>query len=671
MIQFMARFKIGIRIGVGFTVVLLLLAIEVALSYRSGSASVASLENYNRVAGNAVLIGQVDANVGQMRRLALSYLYSGDPATATAVRATRDQLTRDLDSLLQSTRAESRKERYRRLQGILADYMRNFDTLEQLRADKERLFNQDMVGPGMQAATAIGTLLGQSLSNGTMDVAARAGALQEALLSLRLNVYRYANTPKAEQAAEVERLYGVFKERHAALVPLLSGASLSALQDVSARMDRYMTAFKTFAQRGQDLHKLSMIDMPQQAKVFSDVSVEALKVAQDRMQEERVSATRSIEGNQSDSLMLGIAALVLGVSMAGVIAFGITDPIHRMARAMGKLAGGDLGTEVPALDFKDEVGEMAQAVEVFKENAQRVRQMEAEQHLAEERAAEEKRRLMNHLADSFQSSVGHVVETVSSAATELQATAQTMAAIAEETERQSEAVTVASEQASANVQTVASAAEELSSSISEIGRQVQHSSEITSRAAEKAATTHEVMKGLSTSASQIGDVVNMITDIAEQTNLLALNATIEAARAGDAGKGFAVVANEVKNLASQTGRATEEISRQIASVQLETQHAVAAIDEIVGIIEDINQVAASIASAVEQQNAATREIARNVEQAAAGTGEVSSNIQGVSQAAGEAGAASEQVVAASQELAQNAAILQQEVTSFVSRVRAS
>jgi methyl-accepting chemotaxis protein len=369
---------------------------------------------------------------------------------------------------------------------------------------------------------------------------------------------------------------------------------------------------------------------------------------------------------------MSIAGLVLVLAMAAIgflFARSITNPIARMTDSMGVLADGNLDAEIPAQDRSDEIGEMAAAVQVFKENAIRVKEMEAEQLEQEKRTEDEKRRMMNQMADDFQASVGGVVQTVSSASTELQSSAQSMTAISEQTSSQATAVAAASEEASTNVQTVASAAEELSSSISEISRQVSQSTEIAGTAVGAAEQADEMVQGLAMSAQKIGEVVALITDIADQTNLLALNATIEAARAGEAGKGFAVVASEVKNLANQTAKATEEISSQISGIQSATQDSVQAIQGITKTIGEISEIAGAIAAAVEEQGAATSEIARNVEQAAAGTGEVSSNIGGVTQAAGEAGQSATQVLNAANELSEQSELLKSEVDKFMTQVR--
>ena len=368
-------------------------------------------------------------------------------------------------------------------------------------------------------------------------------------------------------------------------------------------------------------------------------------------------------------IALGIILVMGGVAYA--VARSIDRPIGAMTKAMGRLADQDLEAEVPARDRGDEVGRMAAAVQIFKDNAVQMRRLQAEQEEQRESAEQEKRELMHRLAADFEGKLGHVVGSVATAATEMQSAATSMSSIAEETSGQATTVAAASEEASANVQTVAAASEELAASIREIGGQVTQSSEISGDALNRSGGALGQIRTLSGEVEQIGEVVQLITSIAEQTNLLALNATIEAARAGDAGKGFAVVASEVKTLANQTAKATEEIAAKIAAVQTSTQASVTAIEGVAGTIEKINEIAATIASAVEEQTAATGEIARNVQEASSGTQQVSSVIGGVTQAAGEAGAAAQQVLQSSGQLSEQSEVLSREVAGFIEQIRAA
>ncbi len=366
---------------------------------------------------------------------------------------------------------------------------------------------------------------------------------------------------------------------------------------------------------------------------------------------------------------LGIAGLLVAIAL--FLGRTISRPLSRLTESMNALATGDTNIEIEYAEQKDEIGSLARALAVFKNNAIDKQRLEAEQVENERQAEERRKQAMRELAAKFEADVGRVINGVAASASQMQTTSSSMSATAEETSRQASSVANASELASSNVQTVAAAAEQLSASIQEITRQVNSSAEIARGASDEAAQTQATVRGLAASAEKIGEVVNLINDIAAQTNLLALNATIEAARAGDAGKGFAVVANEVKSLANQTAKATDEIAGQINAVRSEITGTVGAIEGIAGTISKINEIASGIAAAVEQQQAATSEIARNVEQASAGTSEVSSTITGVTQAAGETGAAAGEVLSAAQALSEQSAEMQAFVEKFLNEVRAA
>ena len=365
-----------------------------------------------------------------------------------------------------------------------------------------------------------------------------------------------------------------------------------------------------------------------------------------------------------------LLAAVLSMVAGYLIVRAVAQPIARTTDIMRGLAKHDLSVMVEGLDRRDEIGEMAKAVQVFKENMIEGDRLAAEQK-AEQTKKERRQAAVEGFIERFDQSASAALGSLASASAEMQSTAQSMSATAEETSRQATAVAAAAEQATGNVQTVASAAEELSSSIAEISRQVAESTRIASQAVTDATKTNDQVKALAEAAQKIGEVVKLINDIAGQTNLLALNATIEAARAGEAGKGFAVVASEVKSLATQTAKATEDIASQVKAIQSATGDSVAAIEGISGTITRINEIATTVASAVEEQGAATKEIARNVQQAAAGTTEVSSNISGVTKAAGETGAASNQVMGAAGELARQGEKLRAEVDRFLADIRAA
>jgi methyl-accepting chemotaxis protein len=409
------------------------------------------------------------------------------------------------------------------------------------------------------------------------------------------------------------------------------------------------------------LERINRIRETVQADI--DFSVRAGKAAGDAGAATYASARAWIAG----AMCLAVA---LSVMAGWSLIRGVARPIGALTGAMGRLAERDLTTEIVGVDRKDEIGAMAATVQVFKENMAKAAQLTEEKNAAQANRERRGARL-DTLLRGFEAKAAELVSLVSSAATELEATARAMSASAGQTTQQASSVATAAESASVGVQTVAASAEELSASISEITRQVAQSSKITEKAVSDARRTDATVRALAEGAQRIGQVVELISSIAGQTNLLALNATIEAARAGDAGKGFAVVASEVKNLAGQTAKATEEIAAQITRLQTETSDAVEAIHGITTVIEEVSSIATAIAAAVEEQGAATSEIARNGQQTADSARLVTSHIAGVSQGAANTGAAAGQVLSAAGDLSKQAETLSAEVSGFISAVRAA
>jgi len=373
--------------------------------------------------------------------------------------------------------------------------------------------------------------------------------------------------------------------------------------------------------------------------------------------------------------LIALIATVVGLAVAAAAMlfalFGIARPIERMTGAMGRLAEGDETVPVPHTGRRDEIGAMAAAVQVFKDNLIHTRALERETALAREGAEAQRRRAVHAMAESFEAAVGGVLARVADAALGLRADAEAMSGTATHTAERSATVAGAAQEAAQHVGTVAAAAEELGASVQEIGRQVDGAAELARSAVVQAGDTAGLVQELSTAAGRIGDVVRLITDIAGQTNLLALNATIEAARAGEAGRGFAVVASEVKALAEQTAKATGEISQQISGIQAATQDSVGAIKEIGATIGRMSEISSTIAAAVEEQGAATQEISRNIQHAATGTQQVSSNITDVQHGATETGSASAQVHSAAKSLSSESNRLKLEVGKFLDSVRAA
>jgi len=450
-----------------------------------------------------------------------------------------------------------------------------------------------------------------------------------------------------------------------------NGPLANDYKELVAAATSYMDQSKQAANDNRELRQLVDGPMAEAGRAIADSAAKLRKegLAERSIVAEHTAAFTAWSSKLSLALCLG--GLMFGLMLAGLMGRTFVRPIVAMTTAMEKLAGGDKSVAVPAVGRGDEIGRMAAAVQVFKDNALKVEQLQAEQETERQRASADRRTARMKLAEQFEAAVRAVVTSVSKSAVSMEDNAKTFSATAARAQTQAKAVAKASDEASGNVQTVAAAAEELSASIREIGQQVSHSTKISERAVTEVGHTDTTVQGLAVAAQKIGDVVKLINDIAGQTNLLALNATIEAARAGEAGKGFAVVASEVKSLATQTAKATEDIAQQVAAIQTATDASVQAIQEIGRTIGEINQIATTIASAVEEQDAATKEIARSVQQASRGTGEVSANIAGVSQAAGDTGAAAAQVQSAAADLAVQGDRLRTEVDKFLSELRAA
>lgn len=460
---------------------------------------------------------------------------------------------------------------------------------------------------------------------------------------------------------------------------------------------RYEVYDASYAEEGYSVSAVEWIDQATLAtKTILDLSKIAGKGTSDAAE---VSASEA-----TASLVMDLTVLAIALAIAGgafwLVARRVVRPLNALGEVMTVLAGGNLEIEVRGGEKRDEIGVMSRALQVFKDAAIENKRLEEEQRRADEErralkekeveeqnrlteeervreenraeeAREERRQMMLDLADDFEASVMNIVNDVSSAASEMEVSAQSMSTVADQTIRQTAEVTAASEQASSNIQMVASAAEQLSASVKEISTQVTQSSDYSRNAVSETERANVEIQGLVSAAKKIGDVISLINDIAEQTNLLALNATIEAARAGEAGKGFAVVASEVKNLASQTATATDEIASQVGGMQSATEKAVLAISGIEGVIKKIDNTSVSISSSVEEQDASTHEIARNVSEVSAGTQEVTSNIHVVSEGAISTGKAASSVLESAQNMSQQSADLRTELEKFLQQIRAA
>lgn len=536
-----------------------------------------------------------------------------------------------------------------------------------------------VAGQGVVAVMKI-----QAVNARTEDIASNwlpsvkvLGQLKYAVTRARLSVFRQA----LGDAQSQDRLRAILDERIATVdalakqyTKLISGPEEQKLwDDFAAKWKIYLAEQRKVMEVGPA--DFINIDDGRSRPLF-DAALKALDADVDFNNNGAANATVAAKAGFDEAWYMMVivsgAAIAVGIAAILFVIFWVAKALTGLDSALGRMAGGQLDVVIPGAGRRDEIGDMARNVTRIRENAERKAREEAEAQARQEQiVAEQRKRELLALADSFEDAVGEIIETVSSAATELEASAGTLTTTAERSLQIATEVTAASDEASTNVQSVASATEEMASSITEISRQVQASAQIAGAAVAQAENTNSQIGQLASAANRIGDVIELINNIAGQTNLLALNATIEAARAGEAGRGFAVVASEVKALAEQTAKATGEISLQISGMQTATGESVNAIKEIGLTIGQMSEIASTIASAVEEQGAATQEISRNVQQAAMGTQRVSSNVSDVQRGAGETGSASAQVLSAARSLSRDSNLLKQQVGRFLDTIRAA
>jgi methyl-accepting chemotaxis protein len=665
-----AQFKIGTRIYAGFGLVLSVAVILAAFSIHSTNIAKDSYQTYSSIAKSARSVTNIEGKFADMRRRARLFADSGSDADAAQFRGAAGPLRLSLDQLAKAQQDPGRRANLERMASLLATYTTDFDTLTRLDAAQKKLVATGMNPIGIKAREDLSEIVRGAIADGDFEAAALAGQVEEKLLLGRLEAVRFLGHPEARSLEAARTHLGEYTQLAERLHGQLNDPSRrQRAQEGADLAKKYLTSLNEAAASIMEENTLIDKTMAGVAAEFANLAEKTVESQVQYLGEVDEQIIEAFEDTQTFSLTVSVIAILAGIALSWFVARGITRPIKAITGVMTRLAANDLTVEVSGRDNGDEIGEMARAVDVFKTSAIAVERLRAEQEQLKQQAEADKRRLMNGLADQFDSSVKGVVSSLSAAARQLQNTAQSLSASADQTNRQSVTVATAAEQASVNVQTVAAATEELTSSVNEISRQVSESSRIATVAVDEANHTNQTVGGLQTAAQKIGEVVNLINDIASQTNLLALNATIEAARAGEAGKGFAVVASEVKNLANQTAKATEDIQAQVQQIQGATGTAVEAIRGISDTIRKMSEITTAIASAVEEQNAATGEIARNIQEAARGTQDVSANIGEVTQAAAETGRAATETLNSAADMGRQSEILSREVDAFVASVR--
>ncbi|WP_340117409.1 methyl-accepting chemotaxis protein [Pelagibius sp. 7325] len=539
-----------------------------------------------------------------------------------------------------------------------------------------------IAGTGVFSVNALGD------STAELDISATeiklGGQLNTRVVALSRAEYNLAADPSqlAELRPEIERIRQEARELLATARQTAGEERAAMLAEIESALDDYVGELEGTIETAERVGRVeigagqqSILTSVQQSRLLSSALREKTRAYVAYVEERGSDIAQEASATASSTLIVIVAVGVLGV--LGGIAIGffvsrqaIVRPLGSAVATLRQLAEGNLEVEVDGQQRKDEIGDIARALLIFKDGAVERRRMLAEQEEEAQRKAARAEQIQNTTA-RFEKGVDEILDTLSSAATELEATAQSMSATAEEGAAQSTSVASASAQAAASVQTVAAATEELTASIKDVSQQIHRTSNIAGQASERASSAIEQIDVLRQSAGKIGEVVSLITDIAEQTNLLALNATIEAARAGEAGKGFAVVASEVKALANQTSQATKEIAAQIEAMQQGVESTVPVIRGISEVIEELDKISTTVASAAEEQAATTTEISRSVAEAAQGTEEVSKNVEGMKEAAQTTSAASSQVLTSAQSVAEKSEILKKEVGDFLREVQAA
>jgi methyl-accepting chemotaxis protein len=671
---FFANRRINTKIMIGFAAVLMLTAVLSAISYRGVGKVSQGFEAFSQRVKVVGIAREVDRGFVSFRRFVREFSVSGDESLIAEARKRQQVLLTNIKQGIDQIKNPERHRKMVELGEQFEKYGKNFDKLVELKQEQNRL-TKDVLDPlGLKSRNEIEQLqtmaAGKAGNSNTMIL---AGEALKQLLLARLNVNKLLGRHDQSSAAGAEKALADLKVAMTAFGADIANDEVRKIfADVNANVEKYAEAYHKAA---RDAHEIEVLANDQMSRIAQAIASDAEAIKESGVAEEAQierETTSLIASTEGFILAVAIASLVLGIALAWLIGRAISKPVVGLCAGMRELAEGNFQIVLPGLGRGDEVGDMAQAVETFKVKAEQKARDEADAKIKQDQiAAQQRKAVMTRLADEFEAAVGEIVETVSSASNELEASAGTLTSTAERSQQLTTMVAAASEEASTNVQSVASATEELSSSINEISRQVQESARMANEAVDQARKTNDRVGELSKAAARIGDVVELINTIAGQTNLLALNATIEAARAGEAGRGFAVVASEVKALAEQTAKATGEIGQQISGIQSATQESVGAIRDISGNIEKLSEISSTIAAAVEEQGAATQEISRNVQQAAQGTQQVSSNITDVQRGATETGSASSQVLSAAQSLSGDSNRLKLEVGKFLSTVRAA
>lgn len=658
------------KIMLGFAVVLAISAASMGFACLGFENVSDGVDSYRRSVKEADLSRDIDRELISYRSLARYFVATGKEEDGKAALAAEASLKDAIMASMKGTTNPTRLEQIVKLEREFRTFTKIFADILKVKDESTRIAQNQLMRTGNSLRYKLDDLPSNAEDDEMPVITLGAKKVTEQFQAVTALANTFVvNSDKTVAASALARLK--FVENSLKAISSTNAKILEGIKEVSGMLEEYRQSLTKLVDNSKEIDELTL-EMTESAAAINKGSG-AMK-SDLLADQKRLEAESDTTIGETERLILILAAggFLLGCGWAFFLGKGISRPMTAMCSAMRKLAAGNFEVVLPGLGRRDELGEMASAVEEFKVQAIARAERDAATQQAQNKAASEARRAeLIRFADEFETAVGAIVANVSSSAVQLEAAAGTLTRTAETTQSLSSQVAGASEEASTNMQSVASATEELSASVDEIGRRVKESSQIAEAAVRQAEQTDGRIGKLSRAAQEIGDVVKLITAIAEQTNLLALNATIEAARAGDAGRGFAVVASEVKSLASQTAKATDEISNHISGMQGATQESVAAIKEIGGTIGRIFDIASTIASAVEQQSSATQEIARSVQNVAQGTQEAAANVMHVNRGATETGSASEEVLNSARTLSSESTRLREELDGFMANIRAA
>ena len=658
------------KIMLGFAVVLAISAASMGFAYLGFERVSDVVDAYRRSVQEADLSRDIDRELISYRALARYFVVTGKEEDGKAALEAEARLKDAILASMKGTTDRARLEQVAKLEREFRTFTKIFADMLKTKDESGRIARDQLARTGNSLRYKLDDLPSNAEDEEMPLITLGAKKVTEQFqAAIALANTFVVNSDQSVATSALARLK--FVENALKAISTTNTKILDGIKEISGMLEEYRRSLAMLVGNAKEIEGLiqEMTETAAEINKASAAMKSDLLADQKRLDAESDAA---IVETERLIVMLAAGGFLLGCIWAFFLGKGISRPMTRMCSAMRELAAGNFDVVLPGLGRRDELGEMAGAVEEFKVQAIARAERDAATQEAQSKAASAARRAeLIRFADEFEAAVGAIVANVSSSAVQLEASAGTLTRTAETTQSLSSQVAGASEEASTNMQSVASATEELSASVDEIGRRVRESSEIAEAAVRQAEQTDGRIGKLSRAAQQIGDVVKLITAIAEQTNLLALNATIEAARAGDAGRGFAVVASEVKSLASQTAKATDEISNHISGMQGATQESVAAIKEIGGTIGKISEIASTIASAVEQQSSATQEIARSVQNVAQGTQEAATNVMHVNRGATETGSASEEVLNSARALSGESTRLREELDRFMANIRAA